>query len=234
MSHDSHGNGTNDADLGLSAFDDISAHTRVLKETMDSAHEVIAKCRQRGLSKKELLKNKKLLPELKGKLKQLLISHLEKMGSIRQLDLEDGSYDNVFIDDELRKLLAEVRNLNTDFNSLIGTRTIRKLTGFIVEDIPYWFTVKWRQLKDNMKQLFKAGALYGSLGSLAAIGGYSIATGDVYSGTALLGKHLGIVGSHIAITGDKIGTLFSTYAPKVKTVMSGVFHKISTLLGGKP
>lgn len=232
MSHDPHDIGMGDADTGLSTFDDVDAHRKVLKDTMDQAHAIIAQCKNPGISKKDRELNKKQLPEIKGRLKQLLVAQLQKKGAIRQLDLADGSYDNVFVDDEIRKLLAKVRNLHTELNTLIGTRTIRKLTGFILEDIPNFFTVKWRQLLDNGKQLLKAGALYGGGATLAAVGGYSIATGDIVSGSQLLGQHLGVAGGAIGTTVGKIGTLLSGKSAGVSKIMGDVFHKISGALGG--
>lgn len=219
---ESHG-GPGDEDTGLSAFDDIAAHSKILKETMARAKQIITYSK-RGFSKEERKHMRAEIPKLVLELRQLLVAQLQKEGAIHQLDRSDDSYDNVYIDNELRKQLAALRNIHTNLNTMIGTRTVRKLTAFIVEDIPNWFTVKWRQLKDNVYQLSKTTALAtGAIGA-TAVAGYSIANGGIGPGLTFLGQDLRIAGSFIS---DAV----KMASPHVVGVAKNVGANISWVLG---
>ena len=224
--HDDHDDGSTEHS------EDVRAHSRLLTTTIKEADDIIA-AHARGSTPEMRKKWKEKLPDITNRLRRLLRTQLDRKGMINKLDVGDGSYDNAGIDNALRSHITSVRNLNTNLNRLIGTRTVRKISGFITEDIPNFFTVKWRQLKDNAKQLLTAGALYGGVGGAAMIGGYTLATGDVMSGAALLGKHASIVGSHLAATSTEVGSLLSSAGANVSTMMGDTFHKISALLGGK-
>jgi hypothetical protein len=82
---------------GLSEFDDIKAHSETLEKTFKQASDIIAAC-HRGFTPAEKKKFKKELPEIVGRLRQLLEAQLQKGGGIQSLDLADGSYDNVHTD----------------------------------------------------------------------------------------------------------------------------------------
>lgn len=216
--------GPSEPETGLAEFDDIKAHSDTLEKTFEEANQIIAAC-HRGFTPAEKKKFKKELPEIVGRLRQLLEAQLQKGGGIQTLDLADGSYDNVHTDHMLRKQLMTLRNLNTDLNTLIGTRTVRKLTGFLREDMPNWFTVTWRQAKDNLKQLTKAVALYGGVGTATALAGYATYGALALDGGATAG--VGLLGSHLSYVP---GAIYSAGA----TVASGVSYisgKIGGLLG---
>ena len=209
---------------GLSEFDDIKAHSETLEKTFKQASDIIAAC-HRGFTPAEKKKFKKELPEIVGRLRQLLEAQLQKGGGIQSLDLADGSYDNVHTDHMLRKQLATLRNLNIDLNTMIGTRTVRKLTGFLREDLPNWFSVTWMQAKDNLKQLAKTGALYGGIGAVAATGGYAAYGALALPGGALAG--VGLLGSHLSYVPGAVYNAGSAVASGV----SYISGKIGGLLG---
>lgn len=229
---------------GLSEFDDIQAYSATLEKTFKEANDIIAGC-QRGFTPAEKKKYKKELPELVGRLRQLIEAQLQKGGGIQSLDLADGSYDNVHTDHMLRRQLMALRNLNIDINTMIGTRTVRKLSGFLREDLPNWFHVTWMQVKDNLKQLAKTTALYGGAGTATALAGYATygalaLDGGAMAGVGLLGSHLYSAGSAVAsgvsyISG-KIGGLLGyggattvpeAVAPAVTTATTAVTPAVS-------
>lgn len=225
MSHESH-NG--DEDTGLSAFDDVAAHSKLLKDTMARAKQIITLYR-RGFTRDEKKSMKTEIPKLAGELRQLLFAQLQKEGAIYKLDRSDDSYDNVFIDDELRKQLATLRNIHINLNTLIGTRTVRKLSAFIVEDIPNLFTVKWRQLKDNLWQLGKSGVLAIGVGGAAAVAGYSLAQGGIVPGMTVLGEHLSTVGAAAWKAGETAAPHIVDAAHKIRYGISWTLSKLSAL-----
>ena len=221
---------TDDADTGLSAFDDIGAHSKVMKESMIRANEVLAMGKF-GMTKETKKKLRQEVPELNNRLRQLLVAQFQKKGAIRQMDLSDGSYDNVFIDDALRKQIAALRNFHIRHNTMLGTRTIRKLSGLFREDISNFFTVKWRQAKDNLWQYSKATMVVGGMTTVGLVGGYSAALG-FGPGMSMLGSHLGTVLSYLGSGTAQAGSLLSTGTSKVTGGISTIFGKISTLFGG--
>ena len=70
---------------------------------------------------------------------------------------------------------------------MYGTRTIRKVTAWLTEDIPNWFTVKWNQVKDFARQIF---TVVGVVGGFVSVVGYMVHFGGVVKGLSELGKDL--------------------------------------------
>jgi hypothetical protein len=87
--------------------------------------------------------------------------------------------------------------MSIELNRMIGTRTVRKVSAWITEDLPNWFSVRWEQAKDNMKHLLKGVAVVGGLSAGGAILGYSLATGGFVPGVTLLGQHLAQLASWV-------------------------------------
>jgi hypothetical protein len=177
-------------------FDDFEAYRKTLTESMRRADEILGMHR-RGLTKKEREKLKDELPILVQTLRQLLEAQLESNGIIAKLDRSDGSYDNASVDNKLRIQLGKLRDMSIELNRMIGTRTVRKVSAWITEDLPNWFSVRWEQAKDNMKHLLKGVAVVGGLSAGGAILGYSLATGGFVPGVTLLGQHLAQLASWV-------------------------------------
>lgn len=221
-----------DSDTGLSAADDIAAHDKLLADMTERASKILLEVKAGNLTPKRRSELKIEMPKVADLLRQLLLSYLQKDGALRQIDLDDGSYDAHAIENRLRIQIASLRNKHISMNTLLGTRTIRKLTGFIREDIPNFFTVKWRQIKDNVKQLAKTGLLVGALATAGAVGGYSYALG-FGPGMAMLGSHLGIVGNAISTAANTTGSFLYDAGAKVGSMGSWTYGKIAGLFGKK-
>lgn len=205
---------------GLAEFDDIQGRSVVLKETVKKASDIIS-AHHRGFTSAEVKKYKKELPEIVTHLRQLIEAQLQPGGGIKTLDLADGSYDNVQTDLALIRQRMALRNLDVDLNRMIGTRTMRKITGFIREDFPDWFSIRWNQAKDNAKQLLKTGALYGGIGAATAVAGYATygalmpGAGGALAGVGLLGSHLSYVPSAIYNAGATVAGGISYISGKI-------------------
>lgn len=178
-------------------FNDLQSYNETLRKTMNRAAEIIA-MNKRGLSDAERAALKNELPILVQTLRHLLKTQLDSNGLIARTDKADGSYDNADVDNKLRQQLGALRDLNTDVNRMVGTKTVRKLTGMITEDLPNWFGVKWEQVKDNLKQALKAVAVFGGLTAAGLLGGYSLYAGSLSGGASMLGNHLSKVGGALA------------------------------------
>jgi hypothetical protein len=174
--------------------DDFESYQRTLDATMKRADDLIARGKANTLSAAE----KKELPRVVSKLRELLAIQMDWNGKIAKVDREDGSYDNATIDNQLRVQLRQLRNLDISHNRLWGTRLIRKITSWFSEDVPNWFGVKLEQVKDNLKQVLK---VVGVAGALTA-GGYAtygyFAGGGAIKGLGLFAEHIGAAGAGIA------------------------------------
>lgn len=184
----------------LKLFDDIHSYNDSLHETMKRASEIIEMCKTK-LSDAEKKALKIEIPIVVRNLRLLLNTQLDPNGAVSVLDRSDGSYDNAVLDTRLQQLLAKLRNLDTDMHRLIGTKNIRKISATINEDLPNWFGIKWREAKDNLKQLMKTTAVVGGLTAAGLLGGYALYNGGLIVGAGILGKHLGQVGAFLASTG---------------------------------
>lgn len=213
-------------------FDDFKAFNETMKSTLKEASVIIG-AYHRGFTKEEKIRFKKELPQIVARIRQLLEAQLEEGGSIRELDMDDGSYDNKDLDLALMRQLQTLRNLNTDLNSMIGTRMIRKLTAFISEDIPNWMTIRWRQLKDNTSHLLKTGAIVGGVGGAVALAGYSTAgalfmKGGVGAGLETLGTHIGLAAEGTYNVASSIFSGIGWTAGKIKALLGGALSVAST------
>ena len=170
----------------LDPSDDYRSHGSELRERMARARFLIASMNRRELTEAE----KEELPQLTTDLRRLLRVQLAWNGRIARLDAEDGSYDNAEIDNALRLQMARLRDKNIDLRRMWGTRTVRKVSAWLFEDLPNWMTVKWRQLKDNLWQFTKVAAVAGLVGGGAALGGYALAYGGLGAGLSAMGQHL--------------------------------------------
>lgn len=203
-------------------FDDFDAYRKTLTESMRRADEILG-MQSRGLTKIEREKLKEELPMLVQTLRQLLEAQLESNGVIAKLDRADGSYDNASIDNKLRIQLAKLRDMSIDLNRMLGTRTARKVSAWMTEDLPNWFSIKWEQAKDNLKQFLKGAAVVGGLTAGGAILAYSLATGGFVSGVTLLGQHLSTLASWIGTQSAALGTIIADKAgPLWKRITSKV------------
>ena len=205
MSDSPEENNAEELDKGIGSFDDVAAHTKELRESMERADEIIALA-HRGITKEQGEKLREEIPNLNIRLRQLIASQFDPKGAIRTLDMEDGSYDNVYIDRALRRQISALRNLHIKKFTTFGTRSIRKLTGFLSEDIQNWFTIEWRNIKNELYQLTKTGALVGSLGAAGLIGGYSLAAGGYMPGMEILGEHLAVASSYASSAASTIAS----------------------------
>ena len=174
--------------------DDFEAHSRSLESTMRRADELIARGEAGTLTPRE----QQELPRVVGRLRQLLRIQLDRNGRISRLDMADGSYDNATTDDLLRSQVGALRDMDIAHNRMWGTRTIRKVTGWLTEDVPNWFSVKSGQVWDNLKQFLKVAGVAGAL----TTGGYAL-YGHLAGGGAMQG--LGLMGQHIGRAGGAIG-----------------------------
>jgi len=178
-------------------FNDLQSYNETLRKAMNRATEIIA-MNKRGFSDGERKVLKTELPVLVQTLRHLLKTQLDQNGLIAKTDKADGSYDNADVDNRLRQQLGALRNINTDVNRMIGTKTVRKLSGMITEDLPNWFNVKWEQVKDNLKYALKAVAVFGGLTAAGLLGGYALYNGSFTAGASMLGQHLSTVGGYLA------------------------------------
>lgn len=176
--------------------DDFVAHERLVEGTLEKANALIAAYEAGRLTPVQRAE----LPRVAMRLRQMLAV---QMGStIRSLDMQDGSYDNASVDNLLRTRLRQVRNIDTNMNRMWGTRTIRKVSSWITEDLPNWFGVKWLQLKDNTKHFLKTAGIVAAGATALTVGGYAVAglvSGEgAWGGMRMLGRHAQIAGSSVA------------------------------------
>jgi hypothetical protein len=193
-------------DDSFEEFDDFEAYQRVLRETMARADALIEK---HGSGAALTPAEKRELPVVVGKLRQLLAQQLKWNGKIAKLDREDGSYDNAHLDNQLRRQLKALRNMDTNLNRLWGTRTVRKIRSWFAEDVPNWFGVTWAKAKDNLKHLAKTAGIVVGIGALGTVGGYALAYGGVGPGLEAMSRHFAPVGEAAGKAGSGIGKWFS-------------------------
>jgi hypothetical protein len=206
-------------DKGLEVFDDFESYRRTLKETMARADEIIA-MRERGLTPEETKQLKTELPHVVASLRQLLEVQLDRNADISKLDRADGSYDNADIDEKLRIQLKQLRNLNTDLSRMFTTKTVRKVSAWFHEDLPNWFSIKWEQTKDNLRQFLKTAAVVGGLTAGGVITGYAIANGGLIPGIGVLGEHLKLIGAYL-------GSATAPALASVSTSLTALWHRIT-------
>ncbi len=185
------------SERSLKLFDDLHSYNEVLKKTMVRASEIL-EMKRRGLSAAEKKALKVELPIIVRTLRLLLKTQLEQNGEIAKLDVADGSYDNANLDKTLLRQLSSLRTMDVEMNRLIGTKTVRNISGTFNEDLPYWFGIKWREAKDNLKNVLKTAGVVGGLSAAGLLGGYALYHGGLIVGAGVLGKHLGVVGSYLA------------------------------------
>ena len=170
---------------GLEVFDDLGKHREMLDKAIKQADGIISRYEQGAVTDKD----KQELPILLSNLEFLLNAELDHLGAIYKVDMDDGSYDNAGIDEKLRVLIRYVRNLNIELNGWYGTKTAKKILGW-VHDVPKWFTIRWRQVKDYAKHVLFWAGLAG-LGVAAGYGFYGWYTGKgVMGGLSLMWDHL--------------------------------------------
>jgi len=161
----------------LEIFDDLESYNRTMEKAMGRAEEIIA-MKARGITPEEEIALKKELPILVRNLRAMLKTQLAHNSSIVQMDLADGSYDNLDTDEKLRKQLSVLRDLNTDIARGWGTKTIRKFSAWFREDIPAWLSVKGGVIMDYFRQFLP---IAGVIGGVTAAG-YMIANKGVVPG----------------------------------------------------
>ncbi len=206
-------------------FDDFEAYQRTLEKTMNRAQELI----DTDLSTLDPAQKKKLeleLPRITASLRQLLRAQMEHNSILAEIDRADGSYDNATLDNQLRQQLGQLRDKSIDLNKMWGTRTVRKISAWITEDLPNWFNVKTSQAIDTLKQFLKGAAVVGGLTTATVIGGYAIANGGILPGLSILGEHLNVVGAYLGPKLASAGDILGTGAASVSTSLAALWNRI--------
>lgn len=162
---------------GLDIYNDLEAYDTMLGKTMQEAEDILS-MKDRVLSDLEREKLKKRLPILVRTLRTMLKTQLSANSEIVKLDRSDGSYDNAALDEKLRLQLSALRDFNTDLTRSWGSRTIRKVTAWLSEDLPSWFTVRKNQVMDFFRPVL---SLLGVVGGAVGVG-YMVANKGVVPG----------------------------------------------------
>jgi hypothetical protein len=170
------------------SFDDSNeteSHMRMLDRVTGEADMLIEKGRLGTLTARD----KQRLPIVTHQLRALLETQLDPGSPIALRDAADGSYDNATTDLRISELLARTRKLDFQHNQLWGTRTIRNASAYVTEDLPNWFGVRWRQVKDVFWQFAKIAGVAGLL-TAGGYGAYGYLSGQGFGkGLALFGDH---------------------------------------------
>jgi hypothetical protein len=173
-------------EAGFQSFDDWRSYGEELEESLKRGVEILDATEKGELTDAQ----KEQLPILVNDLRQLLEARLEANSRIAQIDTEDGTYNNAANDNKIRILLSTLRNLDIDMRYSFLTRSSRKFVAWFSEDLPNWFTVKIREVKDSLKHVAYTVAVPVALAGAATIAGYSIANGGFLAGMATLGSHI--------------------------------------------
>jgi hypothetical protein len=172
-------------DSGLHVFDDLNAHRERLDRVTKRAAEIITAAEDDSITDQQRAE----IPVLLADLELLLKAQMDYSGIIAQIDRKDGSYDNAPVDEQLRMLIRQIRNYNVELNHWFGTKTTRKILGW-AHDLPKWFTIRWRQAVDYLKQASITVGTAGTLAGLGVVAGYSIYHGGLGAGLSALGSHV--------------------------------------------
>jgi len=171
---------------GFESFDDWHSYGEELKESLRHGATMLEAAAQGTLTDEQ----KEGLPILVNDLRQLLEARLQANGRIAQIDAEDGTYNNAANDNRIRILLSKLRNLDIDMRYSFVTRTSRKIVAWFSEDIPNWFTVKIREVKDSLKHVAYSVGVPIALAGAATVAGYAIANGGFGAGLVKMGEHI--------------------------------------------
>ncbi len=197
-------------DVEFERSDDVFAHEKRIELALERARALEEAYRTKGdLTPAERAE----LPRVAARLRRLF--ELQMGPTVADLNRNNPADDEIPTDHSLRIHLRRIRNLHIDMNKAWSTRTVRKVHMWIKEDIPNWFSVTWRSLKDNTKYLLKGAGVAALAGTGLAVGGYAL-TGALMSEVgwgagALAG--LRTLGQHAGATGSAIGDMFRRDQP---------------------